>query len=94
MKLVGLQKLHDFTKRHADARSAIAAWIVEVTNATWNSPIDVKARYVHASILNNNKVIFNIKGNDYRLEVQVSYKNQVVTIKRIGTHREYSNWSF
>lgn len=51
-------------------------------------------RFPHASILSENRVIFNIKGNRYRLEVKVSYVAQVIFIKRIGTHAEYSKWTF
>lgn len=92
MKIVGLQILYDFGNRHADVVSQLNTWIHEVEEAQWQTPNDLKARYVHASFVADNKVIFNLKGNKYRLEVKVSYKSQVVLVNRIGTHAEYSKW--
>ncbi len=94
MKVVGRKKLEEFSRRHADVRSQIQAWLCEVEEAQWQTPHDVKARYATASFLGDNRVVFNLKGNKYRLDVKLSYKNQVVLIKRIGTHAEYSTWKF
>jgi mRNA interferase HigB len=94
MKVVGLGKLQDFKSKHADARSQVDAWIREASSASWRTPLDIKARYVHASFLADNRVVFNIKGNRYRLDVKISYETQVVFIVRIGTHAEYDTWSF
>lgn len=94
MRLVGLLLLEEFAGRHGDVRPQIDAWVREVEEASWRSPQDIKARYASASFLSDNRVIFNLKGNSYRLEVKVSYESQVVLIKRIGTHAEYSKWKF
>jgi len=94
MKLVGRPVLDEFGRQHADVRKQIAAWIAEVEAAEWQTPQDIKTRYIKASFLSDNRVIFNLKGNDYRLDVKVSYKNQTVLIKRIGTHDEYDKWEF
>lgn len=94
MKVVGIGKLEDFRQRHADARSQVDAWLHEAAAAQWRTPHDIKARYVQASFLADNRVVFNIKGNRYRLDVKISYENQVVVIVRIGTHAEYDSWSF
>ncbi len=94
MKVVGRRALDDFKRRHADARSHVDEWIRDVEEAEWQSPRDIKAKYVTASFLADNRVVFNLKGNSYRLDVKVSYENQVVLIKRIGTHAEYDNWKF
>ena len=94
MTVVGKGTLDDFKQRHADARSPVDAWLCEVEEAQWNSPHDIKARYATASFLADNRVVFNLKGNSYRLDVKVSYKTQVVLVKRIGTHAEYDNWNF
>ncbi len=94
MKVVGRKKLEEFSRRHADVRSQIQAWLCEVEESHWQTPHDVKARYATASLLGDNRVVFNLKGNKYRLDVKLSYKNQVVLIKRIGTHAEYSTWKF
>ena len=92
MDLLGKKLLHDFKGKHADARSHIDSWEAEVEEAHWNTPRDLKARYPKASILGNQQVVFDICGNRYRLLVQVNYKNGIVLIKKIGTHKEYDNW--
>ncbi len=94
MKVVGKKTLNDFKVRRADVRSYIDAWICEVEEAEWESPHDIKQQYVAASFLADNRVVFNLKGNNYRLDVKVSYVSKTVLIKRIGTHAEYDNWKF
>ena len=92
MQLLGRNILSEFKTRHQDASSQIDAWETEAKAANWETPADVKARYVSASIRPKNHVIFNIKGNQYRLLVQVGYKNKVILIKAAGTHDEYMKW--
>ena len=94
MKVVGKGLLDDFSRVHADARSQIALWLYEVEDAEWKTPSDIKERYSHASFVADNRVIFNLKGNKYRIDVKVSYKIQVVMIVRVGTHTEYDKWRF
>ena len=94
MKVVGRELLDDFSRGHADARSQIASWLYEVEDAEWQTPNDIKQRYSHASFVADNRVIFNLKGNKYRIDVKVSYKIQVVMIVRVGTHAEYDKWRF
>ena len=65
------------------------AWYEVACQARWCSPADVKAQFGNASIVGNNRVVFNIKGNDYRLIVAVAYRFQAIYIKFIGTHTEY-----
>ncbi len=93
MNLVGRQALLRFHRKHADARDAIEAWVAEVETAEWQTPQDIKERFPSASFLGDNHMILNLKGNQYRLEVQISYKVGVVTVKRIGTHAEYDKWN-
>lgn len=92
MRIVGREVLHEFILQHADAKTAASAWLAEAEEAEWKNPIDIKIRYPHASVMQGNRVIFNLKGNRYRMEVKVSYQNQIVLIKRAGTHAEYSRW--
>jgi mRNA interferase HigB len=94
MKVVGRKSLEDFVERHSDVRSQADAWLCEAEEAEWQSPQDIKARYAHASFLSDGRVIFNLKGNKYRLETKVTYATRIVLIVRIGTHAEYSKWSF
>ena len=92
MKLLGKTLLHDFKEKHADARSQIESWEAEVDKAQWYTPHDLKKRYPKASIVKDQQVIFDICKNKYRLLVLVNYKNRIVLIKKIGTHKEYDNW--
>jgi mRNA interferase HigB len=68
---------------------AIGSWYEEVRRADWHSPADLKAAYRNASIVGNDRVVFNIKGNDYRLVVAVDYGRQIVFVKWFGTHAAY-----
>lgn len=90
MQLLGLPKLEALKQRHAASRAAIDAWRVEVEDAAWRGPQDVKDRYSTASFLPGNRVVFNIKGNSFRLVVKVRYQNGMVLIEWAGTHAEYS----
>lgn len=90
MRIVGRKKLDDFTGAHADARSWIENWIADTEAARWRTPQDIKGFYASTSFLAGNVVIFNVKGNRYRLEVQVAYNTGVVVVRWIGTHAEYT----
>lgn len=92
MRVVGRIKLDSFAAQHAEIRGPLTAWIAEIEEANWRGPGDVKARYPSASFLSDNRAIFNIKGNKYRIEVKLSYETQVLIALRIGTHAEYSKW--
>jgi mRNA interferase HigB len=74
---------------HAGARSQYDAWLGIVARAEWSNPEDVKASYPKASILKAGRVVFNIKGNDYRLIARVQYQAGVLAIRFFGTHAEY-----
>jgi len=74
---------------HQDAKGALEAWHYEAKHAQWASPADVKALYRSASILKDNRVVFNIAGNKYRLIVRINYDSKTVFVRFIGTHREY-----
>ena len=92
MKIVGIDKIDNFIRKHADAEPWLSAWLAETRSMEWQSPSDIKMRYKSASVFDDNRVIFNVKGNNYRMEIKVSYKNKIVMIKRIGTHAEYDRW--
>lgn len=94
MQVVGLLILERFVAVHRDASGAVDAWVREVKAAEWRTPADLKARYPAASFLAGNRVVFNVKGNRYRLDTRVAYRTGVVVVKRIGTHAEYDRWTF
>jgi len=90
MHVVGRDKLDEFCAEHADARQWIANWLAATEAAQWRTPQDIKRSHATASFLANNLVIFNVKGNQYRLEVQLAYKTEIVVIRWVGTHAEYT----
>ena len=94
MQLVNTPILEALKTAHADARGALDAWRAEVEQAAWSSPQDIKDRYVSASFLAGNRVIFNIKGNSYRLVVKVRFQSGIVMIEWGGTHAEYDKKNF
>lgn len=89
MRVIAIRNLRDFWEQHPGAKGSLEAWIDEVKHAQWESAHDIKARYPRASILGNKRIVFDIKGNDYRLIVSVAYRHGAVYIKFIGTHAEY-----
>lgn len=89
MRVIAVATLRTFWELHPDVEHALKAWHEEVTNAQWSQPADIKAQYRSASILKNRRVVFNIKGNDYRLVVAIAYKLQIVYVKFVGTHKAY-----
>ncbi len=89
MRVIAKKILRDFWLNHQDCEQQLKAWFREAENAEWRNPNQIKQEYASASILNNNRVIFNIKGNNYRLVVKISYDYQMVWIRFIGTHKEY-----
>lgn len=90
MRLLGKEKLHYFILAHPDAKIWTEAWIAEVEGNRWRKPQDIKDRYASASFLKGNIVIFNIRGNNYRLEVKIAYKTGNIIVQWIGTHAEYT----
>jgi mRNA interferase HigB len=78
-------KLQKIVKEHLDA------WYAEATKAEWKTPAELKRHYRSASIISGERVVFNIKGNDYRLVVSINYRVQVLLIKWLGTHKEYDS---
>lgn len=89
MKVIARRRLREFWENHADAEQPLKAWFHDVVRMNWQSPNDIKQIYANASIIANNRVVFNIKGNDYRLIVHVRYDLAIIFIRFIGTHAEY-----
>jgi mRNA interferase HigB len=89
MRVISVRTLKLFWEKHPDAENALRAWYTEAKKARWKGPQNIKAEYRTASILRNNRVVFNIKGNTYRLVVAVKYDFQIVYIRFIGTHMAY-----
>jgi mRNA interferase HigB len=94
MRILGLPLLEEFKQRHADSRGQLNAWQTDIEREHWQTPQDIKRSYRSADFLQDNRVIFNIKGNTYRLVVKVRYQNGLVVIEWVGTHAEYSKRKF
>jgi mRNA interferase HigB len=97
MRIIARRTLKEFVEGRAGHRdqpalkTAVDAWFREVGKAAWTSTVDVKRHYATASIISADRIVFNIKGNSYRLIVAVDFEKAIVFIKWIGTHAEYDN---
>lgn len=89
MRVIAIRILRDFWEIHPEAEVPLKAWLGEAKGASWPTPSDIKARYANASILKSRRVVFNIKGNDYRLVTAVAYQFGAIYIKFVGTHKQY-----
>jgi mRNA interferase HigB len=91
MRVIARRTLVGFWERPGcgDAEQPLRAWFHEARLADWSKPADIKAAYRHASILENNRVVFNIGGNKYRLVVAVNYAAHIVFIRFVGRHADY-----
>ena len=78
---------------HADARPALRTWLARTAAAHWRNPQEMLAWYPRASVIRKRLVVFDIKGNDYRLAVRIDFDNAIVRVLKIGTHAEYDKWS-
>lgn len=81
--------LRDFWEKHTDAEQYLKTWYDTAINADWKTPADVKQTFANASILKSNRVVFNIKGNTYRLIVKFNFEKQWIFVRFIGTHEAY-----
>ena len=89
MRVIAVRTLRNFWAKHADAEIPLRSWFAMASRANWRSPADVKAAYRNASFIANNRIVFNIKGNDYRLVAAVHYNRGMMFIRFVGTHRDY-----
>lgn len=91
MRIISKKILKEFWEVHKDAEQPLRAWHAKTKQANWKSTEDIKKDYRNASFVVNNRVIFNIKGNKYRLVVAINYQYQIIYIRFIGTHNDYNS---
>ncbi|CAH0998887.1 hypothetical protein LEM8419_00200 [Neolewinella maritima] len=91
MRIIAKRTLREYWSAEPAAEQALKDWYQRVKAANWATPNDVKSFQASASLVGDNRVVFNIKGNTYRLIVRINYERATVFIKFIGTHREYDN---
>ena len=89
MRIISRRPLKEFWEKRPDARQALQAWYRDAKHATWRTPADIRAVYRNASFVANNRIVFNIRGNRYRLVVAIQYEYAIIYIRFIGTHEEY-----
>ena len=88
-RILAKRTIREFYNQHKDSKEYLETWYETVKGATWEKPSDIQKFYATVSILKNSRVVFNIKGNDYRLVAKINYKKQWLFIRFIGTHSDY-----
>jgi mRNA interferase HigB len=89
LRIIAKKTLRDFWQKHTDCEQHLKSWYLESSKSNWISPKDIKVEYPSASFLQDNRVVFNIKGNTYRLIVRINYNYGIIWIRFIGTHAQY-----
>ncbi len=89
MRIISRRVLREFASKHPQAQQPVDAWYRYVQSANWRTPAEVRQSFRSADILPDNRVVFNISGNHYRLVVRIEYDPQIVYIRFIGTHADY-----
>lgn len=89
MRIISREPLRSFSAKYPQAKEPLEAWYQRVRHAEWKTPADVKRDYGTADILPDQRIVFNIAGNHYRLIVRMNYHRQAVYIRFIGTHADY-----
>lgn len=89
LRVIAKKTLRDFWFIHTDCEQQLKSWYQEASNAVWKNPDHIKKEYPSASFLPGNRVVFNVKGNHYRLIVRINYDYQMIWIRFVGTHQQY-----
>ena len=89
MRVFAKKILREFWKKHNDSEEQLKTWYKEVSKTNWQTPANIKSEYAKASILKNGRAVFNIRGNKYRLIIDINYKRQWCFVRFIGTHKDY-----
>ncbi len=89
MRILSRRTLREFWTKHSECKDSLQTWYRETEKSNWKNINDLKSEYPNASILTKNKIVFNIKGNKYKLIVKINFEYQISWIRFIGTHAEY-----
>ena len=93
MRIIAFKSLREFWERpeYSDSEVSLRAWYHDVKGSNWRNSNELKQQYTNASIVGEGRIVFNIKGNSYRLVVLIDYEFQIIFIRFIGTHKQYDN---
>ncbi len=91
MRILAFRSLREFWERpeYANSEASLRSWYHDAKNADWKNANEIKLQYINASIIGDGRVVFNIRGNSYRLVVSIDYEFQVIFIRFIGTNKQY-----
>lgn len=89
MRVIATKTIRQYWEKHPQTEQSLKAWLQEVEQSNWESPQALKLKYRNASVLSGKRVVFNIKGNQYRLIVDIEYRLKIVFVVWFGTHAEY-----
>ncbi len=89
MRVTSKKTLREFWEKHPDSETPLGTWLKTAQKAEWQKPNDVKLDYPSASIIEGNRMVFDIKGGNYRLIVKIEYAKQWIFIRFVGTHANY-----
>ena len=89
MRVISIKILREFWEKHSDCQQQLKSWFQETSKAEWKNPNEIKLEYPSASLIGDNRVVFNIKGNHYRIIVKINFEYKMVWIRFVGTHSEY-----
>jgi len=92
MRVLNREALADFSESHADLRKAAGRWLKRIHSTDWESHGHLKSSFPSVSVIDSERVVFNLKGNKYRLLAKLDYEKKRVRIAKAGTHAEYSKW--
>lgn len=92
MRIISIYVLDEAIKAHPEAKKQLDIWRSIVEEAVWKTPHQLKAQLGKATILSGNRVVFDIKGNHFRLLTKIDYQKELVLVSDFGTHEEYDNW--
>ena len=89
LRVIAKKIVREFWEKHTDCEQQLKTWYQETSKAEWSNSNEIKTEYPTASIIGDNRIVFNIKGNTYRLIIKINFDYQMVWIRFIGTHAEY-----
>jgi len=93
MRIIAFRTLREFWEKpeYADSETSLRSWYHDAKSANWNNSNELKQQYKNASVVGEGRIVFNIKGNLYRLVVAIDYEFQIIFVRFVGTHKQYDN---